>query len=46
MMVAVQINLQQILQVLLQLLDAMLNVLIWHQCLRLAGEPAITQLRV
>jgi hypothetical protein len=43
MMVAVQVDLQQVPQVLFQLSDAVLNVLIWHQCLWHVGEPATTQ---
>jgi len=43
MMVAVQINLQQVLQVALELPDPLLHVLIRHQCLGDAGEPATTQ---
>jgi hypothetical protein len=43
MMVAVQTDLQQVLQVALELPDPLLHVLIWHQCLRRAGEPATTQ---
>ena len=43
MMVAVQTDLQQVLQVALELPDPLLHVLIWHQCLGGAGEPATTQ---
>jgi hypothetical protein len=43
MMVAVQTDLQQVLQVALELPDPLLQVLIRHQCLRRAGEPATTQ---
>jgi len=43
MMVAVQTNLQQVLQVALELPDPLLNVLVRHQCLWGAGEPVTTQ---
>lgn len=43
MMVAVQTDLQQVLQVALELLDPLLHVFIRHQCLGYAGEPATTQ---
>ena len=41
-MVAVQTDLQQVLQVALQLPDPLLHVLIWHQCFGHAGKPATT----
>ena len=43
MMVAVQTDLQQVLQVALELPDPLLDVLIWHQCIRRVGEPATAQ---
>jgi hypothetical protein len=41
-MVAVQADLQQVLQVLLQLFHTLLNVLVRHQCFRLTRKPADT----
>lgn len=42
-MVAVQIDLQQVLQVPLELPEPLLHVLVWHQCFRRAGEPVTPQ---